>query len=110
MYEKDLEIKDNNPKWMKLVDLYNERREERFWEKWYFLYENRFDTVHLCSKRMWFIQRLVKKHAIEIPMSMRVIRSYDKEEWYNRYTDEESILILLALSENPISLLLSLLV
>ena len=56
MYE---DFEDNNPKWMKLVDLYNERWKEKFGDdEWCFTYEMRFDTVHLISKQMGFVKRL----------------------------------------------------
>lgn len=49
----------------KLVDYYNQRWEEKFNEKAYFQYKNRFDSVHLCSKSMWFIRYLVEQKKID---------------------------------------------
>lgn len=56
---------NKTPEWKKLVDYYNQWREEKFNEKGYFQYKNRFDEVHLCSKSMWFIRYLIEKKKID---------------------------------------------
>ena len=103
MLEKDLEIKSTNKQRRKLVDYYNQWREEKFWEKWHFKYTMRFDEVHLISKKMWFIEWLVKGNKIDHD------KVYDNENYYavdvRDNTDE--LLMLLAISENPISDLIS---
>ena len=99
MLEKDLEIKSTNKQRRKLVDYFNQRWEEKFWEKWHFKYTMRFDEVHLVSKKMWFIEWLVKGNKIDHD------KVYDNENYYavdvRDNTDE--LLMLLAISENPIS-------
>lgn len=65
MYLIDLQIEDNDPQRMKFVDYFNEFRKEVFWERSPFEYENRFDNVHIISKNMWFIKRLVEKDKID---------------------------------------------
>ena len=52
MYEKDLQIEDNNPQWIKFVDYFNEFWKEKFGERSPFEYESRFDNVHIISKHM----------------------------------------------------------
>ena len=103
MLEKDLEIKSTNKQRRKLVDYFNQWWEEKFWEKWHFKYTNRFDEVHLISKKMWFIEWLVKGNKIDHD------KVYDNENYYavdvRDNTDE--LLMLLAISENPISDLIS---
>ena len=103
MLEKDLEIKSTNKQRRKLVDYFNQWREEKFGEKWHFKYTMRFDEVHLVSKKMWFIEWLVKGNKIDHD------KVYDNENYYavdvRDNTDE--LLMLLAISENPISDLIS---
>jgi len=62
----DLEIKDDNPQWVKFVDYFNKRREEKFNEPGYFEYKNRFDDVHVISKKMQFIEWLVLNDKIDL--------------------------------------------
>ena len=103
MLEKDLQIKSTNKQRRKLVDYFNQRWEEKFKEKWYFKYTMRFDEVHLVSKKMWFIEWLVKGNKIDHD------KVYDNENYYavdvRDNTDE--LLMLLAISENQISDLIS---
>jgi hypothetical protein len=103
MLEKDLEIKSTNKQRRKLVDYFNERREEKFWEKWHFKYTMRFDEVHLISKKMWFIEWLVKNNKIDHE------KVYDSENYYavDVWDNTDELLMLLAISENPISDLIS---
>lgn len=99
MYDEDIKIKNWNRQRKKFVDYYNQWREEKFWEKWYFEYRNRFDNVHIISKNMWFIDRLVKNQKIDL----------DKVPQVMEYSDYESLLMLLAISENPITFILNIL-
>lgn len=103
MLEKDLEIRDNNKQWQKLVDYYNQWWEEKFWEKWPFTYKNRFDEVHLVSKKMKFIEWLVQKEKINLWWTYDI-------EWYHfnihTYLD---LIMLLSIQDNPITFLLSIL-
>ena len=113
MYEEDIKIKSTNPKWRKLVDYYNQMREERFWEKWYFKYTNRFDNVHIISKNMWFIKWLIDHDKINTDYWpwYWLHPEINIENWERViYSTYESLLIKLALSDNPISLLLSFLI
>ena len=104
MLEKDLEIKDTDKQRRKLVDYYNQRWEEKFWEKWHFKYTMRFDEVHLVSKKMWFIEWLVSKNKIEFREDFYL---EDQHWWW--FGEDEIIIMLLAIQENPISFLLSVL-
>ena len=103
MLEKDLEIKSTNKQWRKLVDYYNQWWEEKFWEKWHFKYTMRFDEVHLVSKKMWFIEWMVKNNKIDHD------KVYDNENYYavDVWDNTDELLMLLAISENPISDLIS---
>lgn len=103
MYEEDIKIKSTNPKWRKLVDYYNQMREERFWEKWYFKYTNRFDNVHIISKNMWFIEWLVDNDKIDL-------MKLDSRIALSEFNKTERFLMALSIQDNPISLLLSFLI
>jgi hypothetical protein len=46
----DLDIKTKDPRWRKFVDLFQEWWLEKFGEKSYFTYKNRFDNVHILSR------------------------------------------------------------
>ena len=98
----DLEIEDDNPQWMKLVDYVNQREEETFHVPNHFTYENRFDDVHIFSKRMWFVKWLVENNKIKL-------WAYDVE-WYHfnihTYLD---LLMLLSIQDNPMTFMLSIL-
>ncbi len=105
----------------KLIELLNECKwnSYRFHADWSnLIYQNETDAygnVHitvlpdykLISKQFWFIKRLVENYYIELPMFLRRIKSYDKENWYNYYSDYESLLMLLSISDEPISDLIS---
>lgn len=107
MLEKDLGIKSTNKQWRKLVDYYNQRWEEKFWEKWHFTYKNRFDEVHLVSKKMWFIEWLVREEKIDLLKRTFMNLRYAEEILAGHFSLEERIIIILAISENPISDLIS---
>ena len=95
MYE---DFEDNNPKWMKLVDLYNERWKEKFGDdEWCFTYEMRFDTVHLISKPMGFVKRLVDNDKVNVP-------ELDLAPW-----KENTIIMMLSISSSPLNDLFTLL-
>ena len=105
MLEKDLEIKSTNKQRRKLVDYFNQWWEEKFWEKWHFTYENRFDEVHLISKKMWFIEWLVKNNKIDYD------KVHDNENYYavDVWDNTDELLMLLSISDNPIEFLISVL-
>lgn len=104
MLEKDLEIKSTDKQRRKLVDYFNQRREEKFGEKWHFKYTMRFDEVHLISKKMWFVEWLVKNNKIEFREDFYL----EDQHWWG-FGEDEIIIMLLAIQENPISFLLSVL-
>jgi len=107
MLEKDLEIKSTNKQWRKLVDYYNERREEKFWEKWHFKYTMRFDHAHIISKKFWFIKWLVDNDKIDRD---KIIEKSDfmpivsNKVWdFLQPTEEQELLMVLSISDNPIN-------
>jgi hypothetical protein len=112
---KDLQIEDNDPQRMKFVDYFNEFRKEVFWERSPFEYENRFDNVHIISKNMWFIKRLVEKDKIERE------KFWNSETKSSKYSDFElsydtpredykNILLMeLAIQDDPITFILKIL-
>ena len=106
MLEKDLEIKSTNKQWRKLVDYFNQWREEKFWEKWHFKYTMRFDEVHLVSKKMWFIEWLVKEDKIDIE---KEIKNSELNWLHEHYFREDCLLMLLSIQDNPIEFLVSIL-
>lgn len=113
MYDEDIKIRSNNKQWRKLVDYYNQMREEKFWEKWYFEYTMRFDEVHIISKNMWFIDRLVKNNKIDnnkvIELEHNWIRPFKLDNLYWEIKLEERLIMLLSIQNNPITVLLSIL-
>ena len=113
MLEKDLEIKDTDKQRRKLVDYFNQWREEKFWEKWHFTYTMRFDHAHIISKKFWFIQRLVENDKIEkykvIELEHNWIRPFKLDNLYWEIKLEERLLMLLSIQDNPIEFLCSVL-
>lgn len=108
---KDLSIEDNNPQRKKFVDYFNERREEKFKEKWHFKYENRFDNVHIISKKMWFIERLLEKKKIDRDelyheMNWVIYYNYYNQEIIEEYSDSDWLIMLLSVQQNPITFIL----
>lgn len=75
----------------------------------------RFDEVHLVSKKMWFIEWLVKENKINYhKISDIIIYSQWRYTWVNKTTaqrvDEnflDLLLMILSISENQISDLIS---
>ena len=105
MYDEDIKIKNWNRQRKKFVDYYNQWREEKFWEKWYFEYRNRFDNVHIISKNMWFIKWLLDNNKI----NFEVLRKWNIHYWSIDEPEYESLLMVLAVEDNPITLILSIL-
>lgn len=106
----DLEIEDDNPQWMKLVDYVNQREEETFPVPNHFTYENRFDDVHIFSKRMWFVKWLVENDKID---NDKLEVAYENEEdlyiGWDVCRDYRFILMLLSIQDNPMTFMLSIL-
>ena len=114
MYDEDIKIKNWNKQRKKFVDYYNQWREEKFWEKWYFEYRNRFDNVHIISKNMWFIDRLLEKNKIdrdELYQEMNWVVYYNHytQEIIEEYSDSDWLIMLLSIQENPITFILNIL-
>ena len=113
MYLKDLQIEDNDPQRMKFVDYFNEFRKEVFWERSPFEYENRFDNVHIISKNMWFIKRLVEKDRIDldkINILAEVIDLWKLEEYrLDLHSWIDSVIMILAIQDDPITFILKIL-
>lgn len=121
----DLEIEDNNPQWMKLVDYVNQREEETFPVPNHFItYETRFDDVHMFSKRMWFVKWLVKNNKIDenkidnlklIPTLTYQNMIDDCDCWkshrhpYTFVWKADAIYMLLSIEDNPVTFMLSIL-
>ena len=104
MYE---DFENNNPKWMKLVDLYNERWKEKWGDdELCFTYEMRFDTVHLISKEMGFIKRLVENDKINLE---KEIKNSELNWLHEHYFREDCLIMLLARQDEPINFLIQLL-
>lgn len=83
--------------------------EKFMWEAWMW-----YSDVEVISKDFWFIQRLVKNCKIDFNSIKRIILNYEVEdneaiEYYDLdfATKEETLLMLLAISDNPISDLIS---
>ena len=107
----------------KLLELLNEYETPRSWIvfKSYDDYDGTFYWVDIdgeteiawsdsmiCSKRFWWIARLVEQDKIELeawPLYWCQLIMYNRQP----YTLYETILMLLAIEENPISLLCSIL-
>jgi len=112
---KDLDIEDNDPRWIKFVDLFHEWWREKFWEDTYFTYENRFDDVHTLSRSFWLVQWLVEKDHIEWKKFWEldtVISKYsDFELSYDTPQEDYTNILLmeLAIRDNPLSFILDIL-
>jgi len=112
---KDLDIEDNDPRWIKFVDLFHEWWKEKFWEDTHFTYENRFDDVHTLSRSFWLVQWLVEKDHIEWKKFWELdtdISKYSDFELSHDTSREDYTNILLmelAIRDNPLSFLLSIL-
>jgi hypothetical protein len=101
----DLEIKDDNPQWVKFVDHFNQRREEKFNEPGYFEYKNRFDDIHIISKKMQFVEWLVAQGYIDlIKLTCTCIRHTDILDLDYSWCDR--LLMILAIQDNPITFIL----
>lgn len=110
MYDEDIKIKNWNRQRKKFVDYYNQWREEKFWEKWYFEYRNRFDNVHIISKNMWFIDRLVKNQKIDFERALQeywMFRKFYHE--LERVKNYDRLIMYLSVEENPITFILNIL-
>ena len=106
MLEKDLEIKSTNKQRRKLVDYFNQWREEKFWEKWHFTYTMRFDHAHIISKKFWFIQWLVDNDKID---TEKEIKNSELNWLHEHYFREDCLLMLLSIQDSPIEFLISIL-
>lgn len=62
----------------------------------------------MISKSYGFVQWLIKHYYIELPMWLWRIKRKNEDWTLDYYSDEESLLMLLAISDNPIGLLLRL--
>ena len=108
--------------WMeKLIELLNEFEEYnkncefdevynyypyRIWYEWDFetdLTKNCMNITFIMSKTFWFIKWLVENDKIDISKLWK-----KSDMWFgDKYTREESLLMLLAISKNPIKELIS---
>lgn len=111
----DLDIEDNDPRWIKFVDLFHEWWKEKFGEDTHFTYENRFDDVHTLSKSFWLVTWLVEKNHIEWE------KFWKAETVSSKYSDFELsydtpredytnvLLMELAINDNPLTFILNIL-
>lgn len=108
----DLDIEDNDPRWIKFVDLFHEWWKEKFGEDTHFTYENRFDDVHTLSKSFWLVAWLVEKNHIEwekFGEAETVSSKYsDFELSYDTPREDYTNVLLmeLAINDNPLSFIL----
>ena len=96
----------------KLIELLNEYDNEEFWEALYMenkVYANDFLII---SKKYWFIQWLVKKDKID---GLKFFENEYTPTWINAkweidsYSVYDQILMMLAIQDNPIEFLVSIL-
>jgi len=108
----DLDIKTKDPRWRKFVDLFQEWWLEKFGEKSYFTYKNRFDNVHILSRSFWLVQWLVEKDHIERKkfweMDTDISKYSDFELSYDTPIEDYTNILLMELSihDSPVSFLL----
>ena len=103
----------------KLIPLLNERHnlEWVLWSNvnWDYLFvkwdkENKFYEEQIISKKFWFIKRLVEKHKINTRnLNLQVFMSMFSNDGTVEVSYEELILMLLAISDEPLELLISVL-
>ena len=107
----------------KLIELLNEYNKELHWVDRAYKdgfdlgyeqeYMRDFRVAYLISKSFWFIKRLVDNDKIDLDKLEKIWYEETVYEWdwqYRKiveYSDCESLLMLLAISENPIEDLIS---
>lgn len=94
----------------KLIELLNEYRNKELWynvPEWE-EYEIWVSEDKLISKRFGFIRWLVDNDKIELPTSCAIDKNNDYSEREIK-SDYESLLMLLAIQDEPIELLISIL-
>lgn len=68
------------------------------------------DIEYLCTKKFWFIKRLVEKHKINTRnLNLQVFMSMFSNDGTVEISYEELILMLLAISDDPIEFLIDVL-
>jgi hypothetical protein len=73
-------------------------------------FENHIYQKYLISKEYWFIKWLVDNEKIETNnLNLKVFKSMFSNDWTVEISYEELILMLLAISDEPIEFLISLL-
>lgn len=113
MYELDLEIEDVDPKWIKLIKYFHKFWKEKFWEKSHFTYKNRFDNVHVFSKHFWFMEWLLDNNKIDLSdVDQLWYKEREQTIWWireycNELPDYENLLALIAINDNPLTFVLS---
>lgn len=69
-------------------------------------------TTQVISKKFWFIQWLVLGSKIDTDELIKhwyVVKTHDLDELWDNYSYEDSLLMLLAIQDDPISFLISIL-
>lgn len=102
----------------KLIPLLNEKHnlEWVLWSNvnWDYLFvkwnkENKFYEEQIISKKFWFIKRLVDNDKIDFSRDWKYCeKSIEEFDWLFR-TDEDSLIMILAIQDEPINFLISIL-
>lgn len=91
----------------KLIELLNEYVKQLWiWDYvWWHNEETVRNSDYFLTKKFWFIKRLVKNDKIDI---VKVWKKSDMWFW-DKYTREESVLMLLSIQDKPIDFLINIL-
>ena len=77
--------------------------------KWWTMQD---EAMVICSKKFWFIKWLVENDKIDTDIVYKkwfLARTYDKDEVWKCFEPYEEILMLLAIQDEPINFLISIL-
>jgi len=111
-------VNERFPWWFKLIDYLNEEFDEKFpaldgeeKEDNHFTYQMWLDEVHICSKKDWHVKWLLQKGYIDIDAVVSMIWKKVYFEWvlWNLWTQEDNLCAYLAISDNPLKDLASVL-
>ena len=84
-----------------LLDIYEEEvlMKHYIWDK--IIWK---DAVYLISKEFWFIERLVENDKVDFNFWF-IYHTYDEDELGEKYSDLDSLIMILSIQDNPIEYL-----
>ncbi len=103
--------------YQKLEELYQEFRTDEVNEKWIHNPAHFSDTEPFLykTKELWFISRLVRKNKVKQYAIKKIwykdIEQYDRwtKEYISEYNDDECLIMMLSIEDEPLEFLVSIL-